>query len=471
MHLGRHLFLVLLSLAVALGVLAAPASAATPTTLTVAAPAAAADASTVVGVDLRTSAGQPVVGAPVVLERQVKGAWQQLGTLTTDGAGHAQVAARVSRTAADNVFRASYAGDPTYDAATGVGAAAIVRRASRVTLAGPKRVKDGRTVAVRTRWLATDGTPVAAGRVTLLRRAPGTKRWRRVTTLTTDAQGRATYRSRPRVDTAWLARAATNDWVKGDTSAKLRVDNRPPGQRVRLPKGAPRPRVKLPRQARAVGRGANVSITPISDRVWTSMTGRSWHAGCPVGRGGLRLVKVNYWGFDGYRYRGELVAATSAADNMAGALAEMYRRGLQIRSMYRVDRFGWSGKLQGADDYKSMAAGNTSAFNCRWVVGRSGVRSPHTYGRALDVNTWENPFRSAQGVVPNGWWAGRSHPRVAWRSRNHIVVKIMAKHGLRWTYGTSDSQHFDVVGSSRVAARANLSPRALHPQCGGFVCE
>ena len=47
-----------------------------------------------------------------------------------------------------------------------------------------------------------------------------------------------------------------------------------------------------------------------------------------------------------------------------------------------------------------MAAGNTSAFNCRDVTGRPGVRSPHSYGRSLDLNTWENPYRSAQRTRP-----------------------------------------------------------------------
>jgi hypothetical protein len=123
----------------------------------------------------------------------------------------------------------------------------------------------------------------------------------------------------------------------------------------------------------------------------------------------------------------------------------MYAAELPIRSMYRVDRFGWSDRLQGANDYASMAAGNTSAFNCRNVVGRPGVRSPHSYGRALDINPWENPYTSPQGVYPNRWWLGHSHPRVAWRSRDHRVVRIMNRHGLRWTYGLQDIHHFDAV--------------------------
>ncbi len=147
---------------------------------------------------------------------------------------------------------------------------------------------------------------------------------------------------------------------------------------------------------------------------------------------------------------------------MGAALAEMYRRKLPIRAMYRVDRFGWGHRSRGGDDYASMSAGNTSAFNCRDVTGRPGVRSPHSYGRSLDVNTWENPYRSAQGTVPNTWWQAHSHPRVAWRSRSHPVVALMARHGFRWTYGTGDTQHFDYVGSS---ARADVHPRKCDRYC------
>jgi hypothetical protein len=173
------------------------------------------------------------------------------------------------------------------------------------------------------------------------------------------------------------------------------------------------------------------------------MTGRSWHRGCPVGRGELRLVRVNYWGYDGYRYRGELVVRDDVARRAAAAFADLYRADLPVRSMYRVDRFGWHPGLGGADNYASMASGNTSAFNCRGVVGSPSRISPHSYGRAIDLNTWENPYRSATGVVPNTWWMSRSHPRIAWRSSSHRVVRIMRANGFRWTYGRDDNHHFD----------------------------
>lgn len=310
---------------------------------------------------------------------------------------------------------------------------------SVLQFSGPRRFTDETSATFVVRWLS-GGRPVQ-GRVRLERRVG--KRWKVVKRGVTGAYGRVSFTVSPRTDTRWRATTLGNELAGPARSRVHRLDNRPPGRPVHLPKQAPKPRRHLPPQAHAKGAGPNARITGIPQGVWRQMTGRSWHAGCPVGRAGLRLLKVNYWDYDGYRRRGEIVAAAGAIDNMAGALKEMYRRKLPIRAMYRVDRFGWSGRLRGADDYASMAAGNTSAFNCRDVVGRPGVRSPHATGRSLDINPWENPYTSPQGVHPNGWWKGRSHGRVAWRSRGHIVVKVMARHGMRWTYGASDLHHFD----------------------------
>ena len=100
------------------------------------------------------------------------------------------------------------------------------------------------------------------------------------------------------------------------------------------------------------------------------------------------------------------------------------------------------------------------------VVNRPGVRSPHSYGRSLDVNTWENPYRSPTGLVPNAWWQSHSHPRVAWRSRDHRVVQILTRAGFRWTYGNGDTQHFDVGGGH---GRAIAAPPAR--RCGGAASD
>ncbi|MBZ5737462.1 invasin domain 3-containing protein [Nocardioides mangrovi] len=451
------LFVALLALTLGLG---SPAGAAepAPTTLAVGATRAYAGAHSTVTVTLTDAGGQPVAGAEVRLERPADGV-DQVQVVTTGDDGTAATELTADRDPDLNHVSASYAGDETHAAASDETTMPLAKRSSTLRLTGPHRVVDEQKVTLVVRWRAGNDDPVA-GPVRLFRKVP--QGWRLARTVRTGGDGTARVTLRPRTDTRWQARAADLPWVRGDRSAVHRIDNRPPGTPVRLPKAAPRPRRSLPAQSHAVGTGAHLVVSRIPARIWRQMTGISWHRGCPVGRSQLRLVRVNYWDYSGYRRRGELVANADAARAMGGALAEMYRRDLPIRAMYRVDRFGWGARSRGGDDYASMAAGNTSAFNCRDVTGRPGTRSPHSWGRSLDVNTWENPYRSAQGTVPNTWWQSHSHPRVAWRSSTHAVVEVMARHGLRWTYGLGDTQHFDYVGSY---ARAAVAPDRCRRYC------
>lgn len=448
----------------ALGLLAgpSPASAATePVTVAVAAPPAYAENATTVTVDL-TWQDAPLAEATVVIERRQDGAWVQVAELVTDAGGRAVTEVILLRAPENNLVRATTPPTDQHAGGSAEYAVPLVKRDSQVVLRGPDAFKDETSAPLTIRWLAVGAGPVD-GQVRLMSRVTGERRWRVARTARTGDDGEVTVTVSPRVDSRWRAVATGLPWVRRGSSAVHLLDNRPPIPPVSMPRGAPAPRRSLPPQRRAVGAGANPSITRIPDSVWRQMTGRSWHPGCPVGRAGLRLVRINYWDYTGYRRRGELVVAKGVARQVAGALRAMYAAELPIRAMYRVDRFGWSERLQGADDYASMAAGNTSAFNCRHVVGRPGVRSPHSYGRSLDVNPWENPYRSPQGVYPNSWWLGRSHPRIAWRSRAHRVVQIMARHGLRWTYGRSDLHHFDAVPPG---GRLLLVSR-----CAGQVCH
>jgi hypothetical protein len=455
MRLGPRIVAVCLATVVAVGLGSAPAPAAEPppTTLTMDGRAVRADQDTTLRLDLTEGdGGAAVAGAPVVVERRTDRTWRALGTVVTDESGHAEIAATLARDAADNVFRASYAGDAVHaPASTGKVPVRLVRRDSRVRLTGPDSVVDEQQVTLRVRWTAGRGLPVS-GRVRILRRDGGGA-WHRDRTVRTDAEGRAEVVTRPRTDTRWRAEVAGSDWLRGDRSPVHAVDNLPPGVPVALPRKAPHPRVHVPRQPHAVGVGAHPTIGRVPQRVWNKMTGVSWRPGCPVGRAQLRYARINYWDYQGYRRRGELVANADAVGRITAALTDMYDAKLPIRSMYLVDRFGYSSRVKGGDDLRSMAAGNTSVFNCRDVVNRPGVRSPHSWGRALDLNTWENPYRSARGTVPNTWWQSHSHPRVAWRARSHRVVAIMQGRGLRWTYGLGDTQHFDAPGGSGRYAR------------------
>lgn len=120
---------------------------------------------------------------------------------------------------------------------------------------------------------------------------------------------------------------------------------------------------------------------------------KTYRAGCPVGPGGLHTIQMNYLGYDGRMHRGEMVVRKDLSDNVVAAFSRGTTTGrFPIRSMKNPNV--WNG-----DDVKMMAAGNTSAFNCRRVTGNPYAMSPHAYGKAIDVNTIENPYRD-----PNGRW-------------------------------------------------------------------
>jgi hypothetical protein len=131
--------------------------------------------------------------------------------------------------------------------------------------------------------------------------------------------------------------------------------------------------------------------------------GTSWRAGCPVGPADLRRVTVAYWGYDGEAHRGDLIVHRTVAADVAGAFGDLYDARFQIRRIHPVDAYG-------SDDDASMAANNTSAFNCRRVAGSSSW-SEHAYGTAIDLNPVQNPYVTASGSIepPEGKpWADRS---------------------------------------------------------------
>jgi len=185
--------------------------------------------------------------------------------------------------------------------------------------------------------------------------------------------------------------------------------------------------------------------SPLDQATRERMTGSSWHRGCPVGLGDLRLLRVTYWGFDRHAHHGRLVVHESFAKQMLRALRKLYRQRYPIRRMRLVDAYG-------ADDHRSMNADNTSAFNCRFIAGQPGVWSQHAYGKALDLNPVENPYVTASGHVspPAGApFADRSRHARGMVHAGDRVVRAFAAIG--WSWGGSwsfpkDFQHFSANG-------------------------
>jgi hypothetical protein len=191
--------------------------------------------------------------------------------------------------------------------------------------------------------------------------------------------------------------------------------------------------------------GFHGSVERIDAGTRALMTGVSWHRGCPVGFADLRLLIVSHWGFDGRPHRGRLVVNRDATAAMLEAMRSLYRLRFPIRQMRLVDAYG-------ADDHRSMAADNTSSFNCRIVAGSDGVWSEHAYGRALDLNPLENPYVTESGYVspPAGApFADRSRHQRGMVHRAGPVVDAFAAVGWKWGGNwpwPRDYQHFSATG-------------------------
>lgn len=192
----------------------------------------------------------------------------------------------------------------------------------------------------------------------------------------------------------------------------------------------------------AVGQGFTSEIRVISRSRQASMRGRSWETGCtPFSL--LREVRVNYWGSDGYRYRGVLIVRADIASAVVRVFRSLYGMKFRFHSVHPVDIYGSSPKGRGANDYASMLAGNTSVFNCRYIVGKEHLRlmSPHASGRAIDINPWENPYVARGGTYPNRWWLHRGGHPMSFLS-NTAARNVLIRNGFHWGGGYQDYHHF-----------------------------
>ena len=181
-------------------------------------------------------------------------------------------------------------------------------------------------------------------------------------------------------------------------------------------------------------------------RVTASQLPYSWHPGCPVAPARLRRVRLAYWGFDHRAHTGELVANENAVSDLVHVFSRLYAARFPIRRLRPVDAYG--GK-----DERSLAADNTAAFNCRYVVGPGPRRwSVHAYGEAIDVNPVENPYLEAGRIHPRARqrYLDRSNVRPGMAVRGGLLVRAFAAVGWRWGgrwTGAPDYQHFSATGS------------------------
>jgi D-alanyl-D-alanine carboxypeptidase len=170
----------------------------------------------------------------------------------------------------------------------------------------------------------------------------------------------------------------------------------------------------------------------------------SYRPGCPVTPARLRLVRVSHWSFDGKPRVGAVVVRSDVARDVVAVFRRLYAARFPIRRLRPIDAYK-------ADDAASLAADNTSGFNCRFAIAPGPKRwSSHAYGLAIDVNPVENPYLDRGRVRPPAGrrYLDRSRPRPGMAVPGGVLVRAFAAVGWSWggRWSSPDYQHFSATG-------------------------
>ena len=187
---------------------------------------------------------------------------------------------------------------------------------------------------------------------------------------------------------------------------------------------------------------SSINTVSAAERSAMLSTG-SWREGCPVAISDLRVLDLSYWGFDGGVHTGQLMVNADVAQPVVQAFKQIFAAQYPIRRMELVENFG-------ADDEQSMLADNTSGYNCRGVPGSTAF-SQHAYGRAIDLNPFENPEIRNGAVDPPeaSRYTDRSLTDVGVIHPNDAAVRAFASIGWYWGgdwTALKDYQHFSLTG-------------------------
>lgn len=193
----------------------------------------------------------------------------------------------------------------------------------------------------------------------------------------------------------------------------------------------------------------HVSLRLASHTTTSAETKYTYRSGCPVAPSQLTTSEMNFYGYNGRIQRGVIITRSGAVTTrVQQSFAAAGQSAWPIKMMYNPDHFK-------GDDPTMLSYGNTSAFNCRKVTGSPYSTSPHSYGTAVDINDFENPYQDSNGK----WWPvdNGSNGASYWRTHrsavagkgvltgSDVMTKAMTSKGAFWgaRWSNPDYQHFE----------------------------
>ncbi|MEO8073563.1 MAG: M15 family metallopeptidase [Acidobacteriota bacterium] len=155
-----------------------------------------------------------------------------------------------------------------------------------------------------------------------------------------------------------------------------------------------------------------------------------------------RIVKLKYYSFDARIHQGQLVIDVDLVKDIKKIFKAALKEKFPIYSVIPISAPQFRQNGRWSDDL-SMIADNSSAFNYREKTG-GGSLSNHAYGRAVDINTVQNPYLKGSILLPPN---GSYSPNAAGTfTKDSPLVKMFIALG--WTWGgnwtsPTDYQHFE----------------------------
>ena len=167
-------------------------------------------------------------------------------------------------------------------------------------------------------------------------------------------------------------------------------------------------------------------------------------ANCQISLDDLCYVSVLYYNFDDKEKHGELICNKEIAQDLVEIFYELYLAQYPIEKIRLVDEYN-------ADDELSMADNNTSCFNYRVVAGTTKL-SNHSYGLAIDINPFFNPYVTFPNGEPHAsptgseYYIDRNKDFAYKITTDDLAYKLFTAHGFTWGgnwKSSKDYQHFE----------------------------
>jgi len=179
---------------------------------------------------------------------------------------------------------------------------------------------------------------------------------------------------------------------------------------------------------------------PLPRHIIDLITGVTFHDNTPFSHDFLSYLTITHVDFDGENRIGHMIVAAEIATEVLDIFKEIYEGGFPIHSIRLIDYFD-------ADDYLSLAANNSSAFNFRYIAGTNRI-SRHGFGMAIDINPIQNPYVRGDNIKPaaGAEYLDRDNVRPGMIVRGNVVYRAFTDRG--WTWGGNwtlprDYHHFE----------------------------